>query len=119
MVPELGNVTYDPDPPSFMGAPPSPFGPRREISDDTTRRIDAAVQAIVQGCFARAERVLADNRGLLEEGAGLLLQKETLGPADLEPLFARVEKRGAEITTDGHVPGAAPQPSATGSRPLA
>jgi cell division protease FtsH len=89
MVPALGSVSYENEPMSFLGA----AQPRRSYSEDTAREVDQAVRAIVDDAFARARDLLSRNRATLEEGAKLLLARETLGEEDLGPLFRRV--RGA------------------------
>ena len=42
---------------------------------------------IVEDAFRKARGVLERNRAVLEEGARLLLEKETLSEVDLERLF--------------------------------
>ena len=90
MVPALGSVSYENEPMSFLGAAP----PRRSYSEDTAREVDQAVRAIVDDAFARARELLARNRATLEEGARILLARETLGEAELVSLFRKV--RGPE-----------------------
>jgi cell division protease FtsH len=89
LVPELGNVTWAESTPNFLGvaAPPS-----RSYSEDTAREIDRAVRGLVDSAFDRASDVLARNRALLEHGARLLLEKETLDGAELAALFEKVER---------------------------
>jgi hypothetical protein len=48
--------------------------------------------------FERAASVLSDNRDLLEEGARLLLEKETLDAPDLTRLFKSVKPAAATFT---------------------
>ncbi len=90
MVTELGNLTYDTDQPAFLGpvAPPT----RRSYSEQTAREIDCAARAIIDRGFERARAILERNRQVLLDGAALLLEKETLGEAELVPIFARVLK---------------------------
>jgi cell division protease FtsH len=91
MVPELGHVTYDSEPTSMLG-PGMPGLARRDYSNETAREIDAAIRKIVEQAFLRARAILERNRTVLDEGAALLLSKETLAEADLTTLFARVVK---------------------------
>jgi cell division protease FtsH len=88
MVPALGNVAYDEEASSFLGATGMP-GPRR-YSEQTAREIDCAVREIVEGAFQSARSIVEGNRGILEEGARRLLDKETLEQSELEALFAKV-----------------------------
>jgi cell division protease FtsH len=91
MLPELGQVTYDDEPAGMLG-PGMGSLRRRDYSDETAREIDSALRRIVEHSFQRANAILERNRGLLEEGAKLLLEKETLSEVELGPLFARVAK---------------------------
>ena len=95
MVPALGNVAYDvADGPGFLG----PSMGRREYSEETAREVDQAVRSIVDGALRRARGVLAVHRAVLDEGARLLLARESLAEGELEPLFARVRVDGPAAT---------------------
>ena len=85
MSPEVGQVVYERQQPRFLDLPDGP-ALERGLSDDTSRRIDMAVRALVDGAFARASAVLTARRALLQEGADRLLAQETLTEADLLPL---------------------------------
>jgi cell division protease FtsH len=87
MVPALGSVSYEQDQgPGFLGMGAT----RRDYSEQTARELDEAVRRIVDGAFDRAGSVLIAHRGVLDEGARKLLERETLDEKDLKPLFARV-----------------------------
>jgi cell division protease FtsH len=94
MVPELGHVSYESEPSTFLGGPTSPFR-TRDYSDDTAREIDTAVRAIVQSAFDKALAILTEERNTLEKGAKQLLDKETLDEADLQALYDEIEPKGA------------------------
>ena len=100
MVPELGHVAYETDSPGFLGIGGGGLA-GRSYSEETAREIDCAVRDIVEAAFRRAREVLEGNRGLLEEGSQLLLEKETLNEAELEDLFRRTKMRfgqsGAQV----------------------
>jgi cell division protease FtsH len=66
----------------------------RGLSDDTARRIDAAVRALIDEAFDRATAVLTERRTLLEDGAAKLLAQETLTESDLLP-WAQSARRTA------------------------
>ncbi|MCS6781500.1 MAG: cell division protein FtsH, partial [Geminicoccaceae bacterium] len=87
MVEKLGHVAYDEERPSLLGVPSAA---PREFSEDTAREIDVAVREIVQRAFDRAVAILQRERELLERGARLLLEKETLGEAELAELRAAI-----------------------------
>ncbi|MCU0692505.1 MAG: ATP-dependent zinc metalloprotease FtsH [Polyangiaceae bacterium] len=97
MEPELGHVAFETEQRSLLGAS---GGPQRQrlYGDDTAREIDCAVRKNVLTAFERATSVLTDNRGLLQESARLLLEKETLDTADLTRLFKSVKPAAATYT---------------------
>jgi cell division protease FtsH len=93
MIPGLGHVTYDNEPAGLLGPGMGSF--TRQYSNETAREIDRAIRDIAEEAFVRAHAILERNRSLLEEGAGVLLENETLTEEELQPLFARVVKEGA------------------------
>ena len=80
---KLGHVTYEAERSPFL-APPAGLPQAREFSEDTARQIDSAVRRIVADAFDKASGILRQKRDLLDRGALLLLQKETLGEDDLK-----------------------------------
>ena len=87
---KLGSVTYDFDQPSFLGANEGSYLKRRH-SDETARELDVSVKELVEDQLDRALQILATNQKLLDEGANLLLEKETLEQKDLEALFSKIQ----------------------------
>jgi cell division protease FtsH len=88
MVEKLGNVAYETERASFLG--PGAGYQERNYSEETAREIDCAVREIVKQAFDRAVAILTRCREVLEEGAQVLLQKETLGEEELKQLAARL-----------------------------
>jgi cell division protease FtsH len=83
----LGPVSYESPRSPFLINTPSPEGwQERRYSDETAHAIDQAVQHIVQASFDRTVAILMDHRGLLERGANMLLEKETLDDTELREL---------------------------------
>jgi cell division protease FtsH len=80
----LGYVTYESERNRFLG--PSATYLEREYSEATAREIDTAVRNIIAEVFDRAYRVLEDNRAVLDLCAKVLLERETLGEAELVEL---------------------------------
>jgi cell division protease FtsH len=76
MVKALGDVAYEEERSPFLGGMQVP-GPR-EFSEQTAREIDCAVRELVTGAFDKALAILSKYRAQLDEGAKLLLEKETL-----------------------------------------
>jgi cell division protease FtsH len=92
---KIGPVSYDSERPNFLGAPATPWEQRR-YSDATARAIDEAVQRIVERAFARTVAILEQEQSLLEHGAELLLEKETLDEAELASIQAQIKPPRAE-----------------------
>jgi len=85
MADQVGQVAYESEQSPFLATPGGAVR-SREFSEATAREIDAAVKDLVDRAFAKAVKVLTDKRSLLERGAQLLLQKETLTEEDLRAL---------------------------------
>jgi len=92
---EVGQVVHERTVSPFLEQP-SRWSGERNYSEETARRIDAGVRSLVDAAFARASAVLTARRALLERGARLLLEKETLVEADLAP-FATEAKESADV----------------------
>jgi cell division protease FtsH len=90
MTEELGLVVYEKSPHSFLGGDQQqmPYL-ERSYSEATAREIDAAVKAIIDGAFRRTVTLLREKRDILERGARLLLEHETLDEGDLAALLAK------------------------------
>ncbi len=79
---DLGPLTYgDEEDTVFLG---------REItrshdhSDDTAKRIDAAIHEICDACYAKASKLLSENRDKLEKLATALIEWETLSADEVD-----------------------------------
>jgi cell division protease FtsH len=73
---------------SFLDAPMAQQG-RRDYSEQTSREIDLAVRKLLDTAFARARSILEARRSELDAGTELLLERETITPADFPPLQHR------------------------------
>lgn len=80
----LGPVTYEPEHAQFLDVPVTQ---PREFSEETAREIDIAVRGIIDQAYENATNILTQKRELLERGAKLLLQKETLSEEELLALI--------------------------------
>jgi cell division protease FtsH len=83
MVQEIGSVSFDAEPSAYLSIPGMPE-PRANVSDATERELDIAVRDLLSAAQHRARSILALRQKDLEDGATLLLDKETLLEADLE-----------------------------------
>ncbi len=91
----LGNVSYEDEPSPFLGVLPSaPQGTLR-YSEDTTRKIDEAIRAIIQKAFEHASAILNEHREILERAAKLLLEHETLDQEELIPFARQMQEANA------------------------
>jgi len=74
----LGNVTYEPQRQAFLGEAAMPGWQPHDYSEETAREIDCAVRGLIDTAYEKAKSVLTSHRALLDQGAGLLLERETL-----------------------------------------
>jgi cell division protease FtsH len=121
---ELGPLSFgNKDEPVFLGRD---FNQRSDYSEDTARKIDQEVRAIVQNGYQRAQEILRTHREVLELVARELLERESLDGEeiyriieettglDVAPLRGQGDKRGAPPTTAP--PEAASEPAAVAER---
>lgn len=85
MDPGLGQVVLEQDQGGFLGENRFAFTPR-DHSEATAREVDLAVRRIVAEAYDKAKTLLAARRADLDAGTALLLQHETITPADFPPL---------------------------------
>ncbi len=88
---KLGHVAYEEERRSFLGGPSGVPFQERTYSEETAREIDCAVRTIVKKAFDRAVEILTRERQVLERGARLLLEKETLLEEDLRAIKAQLK----------------------------
>ncbi|HBT97357.1 MAG TPA: cell division protein FtsH [Desulfobulbaceae bacterium] len=96
---ELGPLTYgEKEEQIFLGRE---IAQHRDYSEETARRIDAAVTGIITACVDRVTRLLEDNRDLIERMAQELLDKETIVQDDIKRIFVdlRPDMKMDEATT--------------------
>ncbi|MDZ7924389.1 MAG: ATP-dependent zinc metalloprotease FtsH [Marinagarivorans sp.] len=83
----LGPLHYGEDESGFPGAG------NRQYSSDTSKKIDAEVRAIIDGCYGRAKKILEDNRDVLESMKDALMEYETIDSDQVADLMARKKVR--------------------------
>jgi cell division protease FtsH len=86
----------------------------QNYSEETARRIDVEINALLTGCHDRALEILKEKKNLLEKIAGALLERETLDSLDVEDIVSlgRVrtdEEREKDASRKQQGPGAAAQ----------
>jgi cell division protease FtsH len=100
----LGQRTYGSPRQQFLGQVPIERG---EFGEDTAREIDIAVRAIVDRAFSRAIDILRSRLVDLDQGAGLLLEHETLTAESFPPIQSPAVAPEAQRTGSGQLaPGA-------------
>ncbi|EAW33777.1 ATP-dependent zinc metalloprotease FtsH, partial [Lyngbya sp. PCC 8106] len=83
---------------SFLGD--SMMGnPRRNVSDDTAKAIDAEVKDIVESAHNKALNILKSNRDLLETIAQKILDIEVIEGSELQNLLNQIQFEHKESTT--------------------
>lgn len=84
----LGQAVLEPDRGGFLGEDKLSVSPR-DHSEATAREVDLAVRGLLDGAYDRAVGLLRDCHADLEAGAQLLLERETITPADFPALKPR------------------------------
>lgn len=86
----VGQVVLEEQAQRFLGDGPA-LPRRRDFSEATAREVDLAMRDLVAETYQRARSILTEKRETLEKGAALLLEKESLTPADF-PALAGVHR---------------------------
>jgi cell division protease FtsH len=105
---KLGLVTYETPRQTFLSEDALAHYAEREFSEDTAREIDCAVRELVGAAFDKALAILRKYRRQLEEGARLLLEKETLTREQMPALEEARLAAAAAATADSQREMAAP-----------
>jgi cell division protease FtsH len=76
------------------------FATHKDYSEETAKRIDEEISAIVTGCYEKAKKILVENMDTLNRLASELLEKEVLNVVDLDRIIGIpvMEKEGAGET---------------------
>jgi len=81
----LGLAALERERGGYLGEDKISFTPR-DHSEATAREVDLAVRGLLGAAYDRAVGLLRDNHADLQAGARLLLERETITPADFAPL---------------------------------
>ncbi|PKP75868.1 MAG: cell division protein FtsH [Alphaproteobacteria bacterium HGW-Alphaproteobacteria-6] len=81
----LGQAVLEQDRGGFLGEDRVGFAPR-DHSEVTAREVDLAVRGLLDEAYQRALSLLEDCRSDLEAGARMLMERESITPADFPPL---------------------------------
>ena len=70
-----------------------------DCSQETSAKVDAAVQKILNKSYAEATKLLTDNRSLLDEISEFLLAKETITGEELMA-YVNADKKEKEVAEE-------------------
>ena len=90
---ELGQAVLEKHSASYLGDQALALRDK-DYSEQTAREVDLCVRALIDEAYTRAKALLQDQREVLEQGARLLLEKETLTPEEFPALLPRTGKSG-------------------------
>ena len=90
---ELGQAVLEKHSASYLGDQALTLRDK-DYSEQTAREVDLCVKALIDEAYTRAKALLQDQREVLEQGARLLLEKETLTPEEFPALLPRAGKSG-------------------------
>lgn len=65
----------------------------QQYSDDTSKNIDEEVRRIIDDCYVRAQKILEENRDILEAMKDALMEYETIDAEQVEDLMSRRKVR--------------------------
>ncbi|MBL7888680.1 MAG: ATP-dependent zinc metalloprotease FtsH [Bacteroidia bacterium] len=80
---KIGNLSY------YDSSGANEYGFTKPYSDKTAEVIDEEVSKMVETAYARAKKILSDNKHLLTQLAEKLLEKEVIFKEDLENIFGK------------------------------
>ncbi len=94
---ELGTMVYgEEESEIFLGRS---ITTHRNVSEETMRKVDAEVRRIIDEQYARARRLIEDNRDKIEAMAAALLKWETIDAEQIDDIMAGREPRPPKPVT--------------------
>ncbi len=106
---KLGPLHYGEDEAGYPGAS------NMNYSSDTSKMIDEEIRGIIDSCYSRAEKILQENRDILESMKDALMEYETIDSEQVDDLMARKKMRPPRDWDDndfnGHLGGDESDPS--------
>ncbi|RMH85899.1 ATP-dependent metallopeptidase FtsH/Yme1/Tma family protein [Pseudomonas sp. AOB-7] len=85
---ELGQAVLERQGNSFLGEHAIALR-EKDYSEQTAREVDLCIKALIDSAYSHAKALLQLRRTDLEQGAKLLLERETLSPEEFAPLRPR------------------------------
>jgi len=90
---------------------------RREISERMSETVDAEVKRIIDEAYARARRIIEENRDLLDRMADALLERETIDRDEIDALARGEVLPPVEVPPPPALPSAAAPAPGAADRP--
>lgn len=84
---ELGQVVFEQSQSRFLGDSPD-VSLSRDYSDRTAEKIDLSIKQLIDNAYQEACTLLEQRRELLEQGARMLLEQETVTPEQFPALIS-------------------------------
>src|SRR5690606_6337294 len=81
--PRLGQLHYGEEEGMYPGMA------TQQYSDETSKNIDEELRRIINECYERAQKILEDNRDILEAMKDALMEYETIDADQVDDLMAR------------------------------
>lgn len=85
MAAELGQAVLEQQSASYLGEQAISLR-EKDYSEETAREVDLSVRSLIDDAYTQAKALLQSRRAELEQGAQLLLEKETLTPEEFPAL---------------------------------
>ncbi len=92
---KLGPLNYGEDEGAYPGMTSQNYSP------ETSKIIDQEMKSIIDGCYTDAERILEENRDILESMKDALMEYETIDSEQVGDLMARRKMRPPRDWQDG------------------
>ncbi len=89
----LGPLQYDDEQEELFLGRGGMGGGGKSLSAETQRAIDEEVRLIIDTCYARAQKILEDNRDKLEAMKDALLEYETIDASQIDDIMAGLKPR--------------------------
>ena len=91
----VGVVCYDSDDDEvFIGRD---LAHAKRYSENIASKIDDEVRGIIDMCYERAQKIILENKDVLESCAALLLEKEKITQSEFEALFVKNQEDAQEL----------------------
>ena len=94
---KMGPVMYDEDDGEVFLGMSAGMKPKAH-SPDTARAIDEEIRNIIDGCYAKAKKLLEDNEDKLHNMANALIELETLNSDQIDDIMAGAKPREPDET---------------------